>query len=66
MNTTPQIQKLVREGRATPYDAALMLELRGLVAANRRRVKFRERPLLALAVFVGVFLLSLVGVQREN
>lgn len=66
MTTTPMIQKLVREGRATPRDAALLMELRGRVSAKRQRVKFREHPMLAIGAFVGLLLLSLLGVQREN
>lgn len=66
MSTTPQMLKLVREGRATPHDVALLMELRGRVATKRQRVKFNEQPVLFLAVFVGVFLLGLVGVRREE
>jgi hypothetical protein len=66
MSTTPQILKLVREGRATPHDVALLMELRGRVAAKRQRIKFGEHPVLFLTVFVGAFLLSLVGIRRED
>jgi hypothetical protein len=64
--TTPTIQKLVREGRATPRDAALLMELRGHVSASRRRIKFREHPFLSICVFVGMVFLSVLGVQRES
>lgn len=65
-STTPKIQKLVRDGRATPSDAALLMELRGRVAAERNRVKFREHPFLAIGVVIGVFFLGLFGIRREN
>lgn len=66
MTTTPKIQQLVREGRVKPYDAALLMELRGRVAAERNRVKFREHPFLAVAVFIGVFFLGLFGIRRDG
>jgi hypothetical protein len=66
MSTTPQILKLVREGRVTPYDAALLLEVRSLVAANRDRVKFREQPVLFVGITLGVLLLSLFGIRRQD
>jgi hypothetical protein len=66
MSTTPQLLKLVHEGRATPYDVAVLMELRGRVEANRQRIKFGQHPVLFLAVFVGAFLLSLVGIRREE
>lgn len=65
MTTTPMIQKLVREGRASPRDAALLMELRGHVAARRQRVKFREHPFLCVGIFVGLLFLSLIGIRRE-
>jgi hypothetical protein len=66
MSTTPQLLKLVREGLATPQDVALLIELRHRVATNRRRIKFREHPVLFVAAFVGVFLLGIVGIRRED
>jgi hypothetical protein len=43
-----------------------LLELRGRVAQQRRQIKFREQPVLAIAVFVGVLLLGLFGIRRED
>jgi hypothetical protein len=66
MSTTSQMLRLVREGRATPHDAALLIELRRQVAANRQRAKLRERPLIGLAAFVGLFILTFFGLRRED
>ncbi len=66
MSTTPQMLRLVREGRATPHDLALMMELRGLVAAKRQGVKFREQPFFSVLVFAGLFVLSFFGLRREE
>lgn len=59
MTTTPMLQKLVRDGRVTPYDAALLMELRSRVAAERDRVKFREHPFLAIVAVIGRLLTDL-------
>jgi hypothetical protein len=66
MSTTPQILKLAREGVATPHDVALLMELRGRVAAKRKLIKFSERPVLFLSVLVGMLVLSIFGIRRED
>ena len=66
MSTTPRILKLVREGRVSPYDAALLLELRGRVAAQREQVKFREHPLMFVTMLAVVFLANALGVRRQD
>jgi len=42
------------------------MQLRDLVAAKRRRVNFREHPILGVAMFVGLFVLSFFGFRRED
>jgi hypothetical protein len=66
MSTTPHLQKLVREGRLSPYDAALLMNLRNRVRDNRERVRFREHPFLATALFFTFLVMSLLGIQREQ
>jgi hypothetical protein len=66
MSTTPQILKLVREGRVSPYDAALLLELRGRVAAQRDQVKFREQPIMFIAMLAVLLFVSALGLRRQD
>lgn len=65
MTTTPMIQKLVREGRVTPRDAALLVELRSRVKAKRDSDKLRRMPVIGVAVFALFFVLSFLGIRRE-
>lgn len=65
MTSTPKIHQMVRDGRVSPYDGALLIELRARVQARRERVSLRQRPLLGIAVMLVFFFLGLVGVRRE-
>lgn len=60
------IHDLVREGRATPDDGALLLEIRGEVDAGRDRIAIRHNPLAQLAVLLGVFVLAFLGIKRNS
>ena len=64
MSTTPQILRLVREGRVSPHGAAMLLELRGRVAQRRGRVRFLERLVRFLGIPVVAFRMWLAGTPK--
>jgi hypothetical protein len=64
MNATTMIHGLVREGRATPEDGALLLELRRHIVAREERAQ-RTRGVAFLGA-IGVFFLALLGLRKEN
>lgn len=66
ISTTSQIMKLARDGRANPHDVAALMQLRGLVAAKRRRINFREHPVFSVAMFVCLFVGSFFGLRRQD
>lgn len=59
---TTTVNDLVREGRVTPKDGAMLLELREELQS--RRDHQRTGWLTHAAVGFGVFVLALLGVRR--
>lgn len=64
MTATPMIHDLVREGRVSPQDGALLIELRRDVAHHRERKLRPQSALVRLAVGLGVLILAVLGVRR--
>jgi len=64
MNATTMIHDLVRQGRATPDDAAVLMEMRRDYVARQKRA---DRGIwLTIFATIGVFLLALIGVKRNG
>lgn len=66
MSSTPQILKLVRDGRVSPRDAALLMDLRDRVRAKRERAIMRKSPMLGLGLLCLFFFLGLLGIRRSE
>jgi len=64
-NATSLIHDLVREGRATPHDAAVLLKMRREVRRGRERQELRRHPVVGVLVAIGVFILALFGVRHD-
>jgi Tfp pilus assembly protein PilN len=63
-NATSVILELVREGRASPHDAAVLLEMRRELREKRERREFWRHPGVAVVVGLAGFVLALLGVRR--
>ena len=66
MNGTPMIHELVREGRATPEQGALLIEFRRDLAESRERKRRSRKPLTNFLIAVGTFVLVLLGIRSNN
>jgi hypothetical protein len=64
MPATPMIHDLVREGRVSPRDGALLIELRRDVAKHRERKLRPQNAFVRIAVGIGVLILAVLGVRR--
>jgi hypothetical protein len=63
---TSLIHDLVREGRASPHDAAVLLEMRRELREKRERREFRRHPGVALVIGLGEFVLALFSVRQSS
>lgn len=66
MAGTQVIHDLVREGRATPDDGALLLQLRREIGVGRDRPKLDGGWATKLVVVLGVVVLALLGIRRDS
>ena len=66
MTGTPMIHDLVRDGRATPEQGALLIEFRRELAASRERKLRARRPALAALFTIGTFVLILLGIRKDS
>ena len=64
MTATPMIHDLVREGRVSPQDGALLIELRRDLAQRRERKMRPQNAFVRIAVGFGVLVLAVLGVRR--
>jgi hypothetical protein len=61
----PLVTDLVREGRITPKQGAMLFELRQDVARARHRKLRPVNPLAQVVVALGVFVLALFGIRKS-
>jgi hypothetical protein len=67
MTTSPIVHDLVREGRATPKEGAILIELRRSLDERRRVVAVRKLPIyMHVFVVIGTFVLALLGIKRAH
>jgi hypothetical protein len=64
MTATPMIHDLVREGRVSPQDGALLIELRRDLAHRRERKLRPQSAFVRIAIGIGVLILAVLGVRR--
>ena len=63
--TISTINDLVRDGRTSPEDGAMLIELRNDLAVRSDRKVLRRNPFAQLAVVLGLVVLAILGVRRH-
>jgi hypothetical protein len=66
MSGTQMIHDLVQDGRATPAQGAMLIEFRRELEVGRARQLRRNKPVMAVLVAIGTFLLVLLGIQNNT
>jgi len=66
MAPTSMIHDMVRSGRVSPEDGAHLLELREEIVERRERKHMPRSFTVRLLLVVGVFVLAMLGVRRQN
>ena len=66
MRGTPLIQEMVREGRLSPKQGAMLLEMRRDVAKLREKSEGRRHVALHICISAAMFMLAMLGLRRED
>lgn len=65
-NPTSVVHDLVRAGRVSSGDGAMLLQMRDELLARRKRMYWRRHPGAGVLVALGTFVLAMLGVKRQQ